>query len=489
MSSFKPQGIKTRTQQAFRKDTQQSGPRRKTLINRLVEVLELHPKNDGDGELLVKGTGDNSEDYYRVRIAKASLERNHKKDQENPAKASQREWAGCFIDEKMKSHINVGDIITLEKSYFAGQKQKEDGREVGQLETPWIHTAPEKARRGVFTCDSWNGRASSFQEYELVTANLLDEAEVQNVIKMLNDNTVKYNEGIRVPNIGVRFIVSRIIDNPKKPGEKILQYIETSDPIDWISSEEGKGAPLDSKTFTDIVYQFIDYVLGAEDGSTPPLFSDIPEEELVLSVAVYRNYLASPKSTSMIIDDTKTFTDLYRMTQTPIRNSQNDDYRLGKNLAATGVLYISDDKYDKKLKEEVERNLATRLFADSIMGNVVSFLKTSEGMKYTPHPALMPLRDDQPTSDNANAGGAQAASAPAAQKTESLAQPPQASAPQLTMPEGGKDPFADDDAFNDDDSVFSMDSSDESADDADSDEGQEEKTAGTSRGQGRGRSI
>ena len=49
MSGFQPTGIKTRTQRAFRTNTSPSTPRRKTFINRLVEVLEINPQKDVDG--------------------------------------------------------------------------------------------------------------------------------------------------------------------------------------------------------------------------------------------------------------------------------------------------------------------------------------------------------------------------------------------------------------------------------------------------------
>lgn len=443
MSGFQPTGIKTRTQRAFRTNTSPSTPRRKTFINRLVEVLELNPQKDGAGDLLVKESTEIGERFYRVKIAKTALERNQKKDAENPAKASQREWSGCYIDDKMAQHISVGAFVTLEMSSYSGPKQKEGEREVNQLETTWIHTAPEKARRCIATADSYNGRVTSYQEYARVTPDLFNEESMNKVVEKLNANIKLYNEGVRVPNIGVRFIASRVIADPKNPEGKKLQFFETSDTIDWISGEEkGTGAPLDSKTFIDLVYQFIDYILGPEDKSSPPLFPEIPEEEIKLTVAVYENYLASQKSQSMIIDDTKQFTATYRMTQTPMRNSQGDDYRLGKNLGATGVLYISDNKYDKKLKTEVERNLATRFFADSIMGNVISFLETEDGLRYTPHSALLPLREDQPSDNSSSSAAAKTDTAPAKEKTESLATPPQTPAAQLSMPSNGVDPFA-----------------------------------------------
>lgn len=484
MSGFQPTGIKTRTQRAFRSNTTQSTPRRKTFINRLVEVLELNPQKDGAGDLLVKESTELGDRFYRVKIAKAALERNQKKDEANPAKASQREWSGCYIDDKMAQHIEVGSFVTLEMSTYSGPKQKEGEREVNQLETTWIHTAPEKAVRCIATADSYNGRVTSYQKYERITPDLFNEDSMNKVVEKLNANIKLYNEGVRVPNIGVRFIASRVIDDPKNPDGKKLQYIETSDTIDWISGEEkGTGAPLDSKTFIDLVYQFIDYILGPEDKSSPPLFPEIPEDEIKLTVAVYENYLASQKSQSMIIDDTKQFTATYRMTQTPMRNSQSDDYRLGKNLGATGVLYISDNKYDKKLKTEVERNLATRFFADSIMGNVISFLETEDGLRYTPHPALLPLREDQPNDNAAQNSTAKTASAPVKETTESLAPPPQGAA-QLSMPSSSVDPFAmsgsDEDPFN----AFGTEEDKEESDvedagnEAEEEEHKEEKTTG-----------
>lgn len=484
MSGFQPTGIKTRTQRAFRSNTTQSTPRRKTFINRLVEVLELNPQKDGAGDLLVKESTELGDRFYRVKIAKAALERNQKKDEANPAKASQREWSGCYIDDKMAQHIEVGSFVTLEMSTYSGPKQKEGEREVNQLETTWIHTAPEKAVRCIATADSYNGRVTSYQKYERITPDLFNEDSMNKVVEKLNANIKLYNEGVRVPNIGVRFIASRVIDDPKNPDGKKLQYIETSDTIDWISGEEkGTGAPLDSKTFIDLVYQFIDYILGPEDKSSPPLFPEIPEDEIKLTVAVYENYLASQKSQSMIIDDTKQFTATYRMTQTPMRNSQSDDYRLGKNLGATGVLYISDNKYDKKLKTEVERNLATRFFADSIMGNVISFLETEDGLRYTPHPALLPLREDQPNDNAAQNSTAKTASAPVKETTESLAPPPQGAA-QLSMPSTSVDPFAmsgsDEDPFN----AFGTEEDKEESDvedagnEAEEEEHKEEKTTG-----------
>lgn len=460
MSGFQPKNIKTRTQRAFVTKRESSGPKRKVFINRLVELLEINPQKDGDGDLLVKENSVLGERFYRVKISPAALERNHKKDEANPAKAGQREWAGCYIDDKMAANIEVGQSLNLEMSYFAGAKQKEGEREVNQLETSWIHTAPEKAKRCIATADSWNGRVSTYQVYEDYTLDLFNEDEMNEVVKKLNENINLYNEGIKVPNIGVRFIASRIVEDPKNPEGKKLQYIDTSDPIDWIASEEkGKGSPLDSQTFIDLVYQYIDYILGPEDESSPPLYPEIPVDEIRLTVGIYENILASTKSLSMIIDDTKQFTAPYRMTQTPMKNSQSDDYHLGRNLGATGVLYISDNKYDKKNKVEIERNLATRFFADSIMGNVISFLKTKDGLRYMPHAALLPLRDDQPNGETSTAGAAKTESKPAQQRTESLATPPaqqESASSQLSMPVGGKDPFAE--GFGDDDDVFNTDS-------------------------------
>lgn len=480
MSGFQPKGIKTRTQRAFRPNNAPSTPRRKTFINRLVEVLEINPQKDGGGDLFVKESTEMGERFYRVKIAKATLERNQKKDQENPAKAAQREWTGCFIDDKMVQHIEVGSFVTLENSYYAGAKQKEGDKEVNQLETSWIHTAPEKARRCIATADSYNGRVTSYQEYNRVTPDLFNEESMNKVVEKLNANIKLYNEDVRVPNIGVRFVASRVIEDPKNPEGKKLQYFDTSDTIDWISGEEkGKGAPLDSKTFIDLVYQYIDYILGSEDGSSPALFPDIPEEEIKLTVALYDNYLASQKSQSMIIDDTKQFTATYRMTQTPMRNAQGDDYRLGKNIGATGVLYVSDNKYDKKLKTEVERNLATRFFADSIMGNVISFLETEDGLRYTPHPSLLPLREEQAsdTTAAAAAGASKTESAPLKEKTESLATPPQNTTSQLSMPQTVNDPFSEDLSDSDPFGAFG-DNTDEnvkSDDDSEKEENSEEE--------------
>ena len=49
-------------------------------------IEQINPQKDGAGDLLVKESTELGERFYRVKIAKNALERNQKKDAENPAK-------------------------------------------------------------------------------------------------------------------------------------------------------------------------------------------------------------------------------------------------------------------------------------------------------------------------------------------------------------------------------------------------------------------
>lgn len=403
MAGFTSKSVKTRTQRAFRDaGTNQNANRRQSIINRLVDVLEVHPSADGKGTVLVKDKNPDTgaEFVFKVRVSDETIKGQKARDQAKPEAVTEREWIGSYVDEKFAKRIEVGGKIILENSVITGQKYKEGDKEILPVDANWIHNVTEPAEdktfKAIVTAEAYDHRLRSLQCWRTTAVSAADAEGIKALVESMNEVIEKRNEGVLVPNIGVRF--RTLIANPADNGET-YQVKDSSTPFDYVVGEEegDKGHPLDGESFVSLVNEYVEYILGPQDQPEEGKFyaEGLKEEDIIIEVMSYVNYFASPKSKSMQVREDLERSANYRLANTPIKNAIDDERpSLGKNLAYTGVMMLSGDKYDKKTKTETPRYLAVRFFPDSISGNILSFVRAFDGKKCVPHEALqVPRRE------------------------------------------------------------------------------------------------
>lgn len=429
MAGFTSKSVKTRTQRAYRDaGSSQNANRRQATINRLVEVLSISPSQDGQGTVLVKDknvtTG--ADIYFNVRVSSEAIKNQKARDQAAPEAVSEREWIGSYIDDKFAKRIEVGGKIILENSLMSGQKYKEGDKEIIPVEASWIHNVTEPAEdktfKSIVTAEAYQSRLRSLQCWRPTAVSAADRDGIKALVESMNEVIEKRNEGVLVPNIGVRF--RTLIVNPADP--ESYQVKDSSTPFDYVvgEAEDDKGHPLDGESFVSLVNEYVEYILGPEGKPEEGKFYEegLKEEQISIEVMSYVNYFASPKSKSMQVREDLKNSANFRLANTPIKNAIDDETpSLGKNLAFTGVMMLSGDKYDKKTKTETPRYLAVRFFPDGISGNVLSFVRAFDGKKCVPHEVLqVPRREKAEGQGVAGAASESAASSiqkPAAEET------------------------------------------------------------------------
>lgn len=393
MTSFNPTGVSI--PQIFRKKQGNSSTFKQTPVDRLVEVEKVEPDIAGNGKLIVVEHTPRGVRRYQVSVEAGTRER--MKNNANVQTAT-RKWSGGLIDEKFAQEIIPGTMLILIRCMSTGPKKVVNGEEIYFIETNWVRRAPVKAFTGVFTIASFRGRVSSVQHWgDAISFN--DGDGLTKLADELDSLIEKREAGEYMPSVGVQ-MYAMIPDQIDESGT-VLDYVvlDTTPPFDWQSGgvdENGvaqKGHPLSGDKLEQLIQGYQDYLLGDESKGMPAKFSDDILEKLEIELQVYTNYNASSMSDDLVIPEGNTRHPLHRMTNTPSKYAMEDTaYVTSKNWAVAGILTLTNDKVeiDQKSRQSTftNRDLATRLFANGAMGNVLSFIRTANGTKKKPHADL-----------------------------------------------------------------------------------------------------
>lgn len=366
--------------------------RNKTKTARLVDVISINPASDGGGSMYVSEKGsDNEVRYFNVQIEPERLLAARKKSEEAKQKGevNASNYSGAFIDDRLLAEfkrIYQGDLkgaqAVLEQTDWQNSpKTERDGHDCYNIYTTWVRIVTQfasakfkhpKAIRGIITADGdfRNNRARTIQ---LINPNCVDasnEEAVENKIRKKLDVVMEnfYDEFNRGPSIGVRFLICE----PTLTPEDKVKIVETTLYYDWIraENENEKGHPLDRKSFDSVLSELRDYV------------NKKYSSEYVIQIMYYTNYLASNQSKSLTYKPDK-YSPMKALVTTPYLIDKNDNESfIGKFHASLGVLLFSGDKYSPKDSREIRKDFVNHVAFDSISGNVLKFIKSSDKKKF-----------------------------------------------------------------------------------------------------------
>lgn len=515
--SFNPQGVSF--PQMFKKQQSGNSNFRQTPTDKLVEVVSITGGENGQGSMVVL------ERNERFGVRRCHVKISHKtqermKNSSGYKNTSSRGWSGNVIDSHMEQEIPVGSVLVLEACLSTGPKKVVNGEETYFFETNWVHKvsdpSPEKTFSGIFTISTYKENVVAVQHWREkalpidLSGENADNSQLEALADDLDVIVKAKNDGDFLPNIGVQFYTAV----PSKTGAdgKVEEYttIDTSPPFDWVpgkTDENGvkiEGHPLTGDRFIELIGGYRNYIFGDAESGIKPKFSNEELKDAILEVQVYTNITASQKSQSMIVSEERKGAPLYRMSHTPTKYAQDDQgYVTTKNWAVFGILTISSDKAEVNMKTRqtvfTRRDLATRLFANGVMGNVLSFVRTSDGTKKVPHENLKVILNPTGAQEEGQGASQQPnrtqttvqSQSPSSVNTVRSPQPQAEPEMDLSLSSNTEDdPFADD-PFADfdtvDNSVQSSDNSDdvpfevEEEEKKDTDEGQAKRSIGGGR--------
>lgn len=423
MAGFNPKGVSL--PQLFRKNQTNNSTYKQTPKDRLAEVISVETDIGDNGKLMIVEHNEEGPRRYQVTIANSTRERlKNDPNSKNPT----RKWSGGCIDEKFAKEITAGTMIILERCLSTGPKKTVNGEDIYFIETNWIRKAPMKAFPGIFTISSFRGRVSSVQSWEKKAISFDDTEKLSALADELDSLLEKRNNGEFLPSIGVQMYA--MLPDQRDADGKIIDYVvvDTTPPFDWQSGEQNpdgttaKGHPLSGDKLEQLIQGYQDYLLGNEEEGIPAKFDAETQKDLKIELQQYTNYNASTISPELEIPENRQFHPLYRMSHTPSKYAMDDTgYVTNKNWAVSGILTLTNDKVetDMKTRQTIfqNRDIANRLFANGIMGNVLSFVRTADGMKKKPHndlkvilnedgqPGPVKPKENQPTNSNTQTSG------------------------------------------------------------------------------------
>lgn len=459
--SFSPQGISL--PQIFRKQ-QSNNNFRQTPTDKLVEVVSISGGENGQGHMVVLERNER----YGVRRCHVKISSKTQERMKNSTYTgtSTRGWSGNVIDSKMEKEIPAESVLILEACISTGPKKVVNGEETYFFETNWVHKvadpSPEKTFTGIFTISTYKENVVAVQHWREKALRINfdgDNSAIETLADELDVIVKAKSEGEYVPNIGVQFYAA-VPSKYSEDGSKVEEYtaIDTSPPFDWIPAKTApdgskiEGHPLTGDMFIELIEGYRTYIFGNSDTGAKPKFSQEELKDAILEIQVYTNITAAPRSQSMVISEERKGAPLYRMSHTPTKYAQDDQgYVTNKNWAVFGILTISRDQAEVNMKTRqtvfTRRDLATRLFANGIMGNVLSFVRTSDGIKKVPHENLKVILNPTNNAESQSGNTAQTNTQTQERTQNTVRQAPAQVEPDLDLSLSGSaedDPFADD---------------------------------------------
>ena len=341
---------------------------------------------------------------YEGRVSDASTER-AKKSVKNASAASKSNFRGNIIDDQMQKDIPVGHRVVLEQCIPSGRinvgSEERNLVEFNYL-THVTEPAQNKAFYALYTMNAVRPRKDSGQvlseEESQIRAKTIqvydptefgvsskDQDKLNAIAARLDEYADNYQKGIRGPGVGVRF--RTVVFNPENADHDDI--VDETEPMDWIRAERDErdrskvikeGRPLGGGDFLGVLEEYKEWVVSEDNPGR--LSEDQIARGYDVEVLEYKNYLISGYSDRMVIDPDNTRHPLYRLCFTPTKCNPTDEQVIyGRNMAVSGIVFLTGDRFDKATGKIDNRNLVARTFFGGAMGNINSFIRTSTGKK------------------------------------------------------------------------------------------------------------
>ncbi len=207
------------------------------------------------------------------------------------------------------------------------------GRAVMRVVETIVAVFPENQNRGII-------RAIPIKDGDVPLGNLFSQE--------LDEVHAKFKNRERPVRLGFQFRLIEEIEPATegvngRPGRPpVQQVVNMSYPIDWLAGDENDpddvGSTPTGAQFSQYVNDYVDYIWGAEDGSTQPAFPAERLEKMRFEITTYKFYKAGDAKFNdrMLVPEPEPgsyVNRLYQLGNTPTRYSFEDDYVQGKNLA------------------------------------------------------------------------------------------------------------------------------------------------------------
>lgn len=322
--------------------------------------------------------------------------------------ATEKKWSGNKIDALMAESLTAGSWVILEGC--KGSERITKGKEsILPVAARWIINVTEpradKCFTGVFTLRTYKGAVDNIQSWNQKAIDANDSEALKAFSQELDEVHAKFKNRERPVRLGFQFRLIEEIEpategvngRPGRPA--VQQVVNMSYPIDWLAGDENDpedvGSTPTGAQFSQYVNDYVDYIWGAEDGSTQPAFPAERLEKMRFEITTYKFYKAGDAKFNdrMLVPEPEPgsyVNRLYQLGNTPTRYSFEDDYVQGKNLAVRGILQLINDSFDKKSNppQIIQNYLARQLFTNGPIGHVQSMIQTADGNRVTIHPDL-----------------------------------------------------------------------------------------------------
>lgn len=415
----------------FRRNTANSasnnnGNMQQFPIDRILEVMEVHPASNGEGFLIAKDV-DNGK-TYNVKISNESYQRQKDKTFTSGSRNLQG-ISAWLIDEKFEQAMQQSRFFVATQTKFSKKREVVNGEETFFITAEWFYHypeyTPEKLSTGILTAYAFRPKVDEYvQSYQkwneqAVAINGSDESAdlLQKEFETFDDIAQKLEE-IRIKKEeakdtgrqlkvsypvrrGFQVVAFKITKEVNEKGEEVIvntavdSYIpltQTEALQDDLGNVTEKSKPITSEYLEDFLSKYAEYAYSTfteQAKDTYDLSKNIIPKDVLVEVMFFNNYMCNNLGNNNKLNDPngekpKFPTPLQRMTQKetkPFFDATERDYYQGMNLAVRGVLDLSSDTVDMATRQFLERNNARRAFVSGRKMNVLFLVKRSNGGK------------------------------------------------------------------------------------------------------------
>lgn len=412
--------VKVRQQQAFRKKTTSAYSNQETVTPRIVYHYEISPNDTANnGYILGVLNYYGEERHVKITVTDAAYQAQKARDAAKNGKY-ENNFNGAYIDSRMvssgkikvdpKNAENKTQALGLEGAVFHPSKvEKINGIEYIPVSVNRIINIKrlDKAIEGIFTANGYYDRntesykVSTIDEWYLNPVSFEDKEEIDKFKKRLenlNELRDRYESGEgsvdMLPNLGFKFIATAVTyGEDKETKERVVvsrDLFNSSSCMDLLQLEDNKYRPLNAEFLDAMIDGYTDYIFNGLDGEKSQVeIAQVNPDDVVLEILAFQAYRVTS------VDERNRFSfnttnekvkgiPLYQMIQTPYFNAlEEDEPSVGRNLAYTGFIKLSKDKVNEETMTKTIQSLVTESFFGNVRGNILSFIRNTDGGKYT----------------------------------------------------------------------------------------------------------
>lgn len=406
-------------------------------VDRILEVLEVHPAKNGEGYLIAKDVDNNKK--FHVTIKPEIYQKQKDNSNYNNAQNIQNIF-GWLIDEKYEAATRQSKYFIATRTEFYKKREVLNDEEVFFIHADWIYHPetydPNKLFTTILTAwaprpytDEYSKSYQSWKQEDVIAIDgseesgvLLEKAQeefnrIEAELKAVREEVEKAREEGRKPKVsypiqkGFQVRALKVSDKLDDKGEPIINeegkvvkdnvIVERYFPLLKEEPEQDAGGniikpakDISGDYFIEFLTEFAShayetyteqeegtYNLDEEKGDVV-----LPKDVLV-EVVIFSNYLCNNLGKDNRLNNPngekpKYPTPLQRMTQKlskPAADASEVDYYQGMNLAVKGVLDLSQDTVDIQSRQFITRNTAKRAFISGQKKDVHYFLKSTNG--------------------------------------------------------------------------------------------------------------